>query len=62
VFITRKGFPYRKKNLEHFWDKGSELATKKYQAQKINLYDGLRHSLASQRLNEGFSIGEVKKL
>ena len=42
--------------------KANTKATQKYQTPKINLYNGLRHSLASQRLNEGFSIGEVKKL
>ena len=55
-------FPYRKKNLEHLWKKANEKATQKYQTPKISLYNGLRHSLASQRLNEGFSIREVKKL
>lgn len=60
--FSRNGRPYRKKMLERIWDKANTQATAQYGTQRVGLYQGLRHSFASQRLNSGYSldlIGQV---
>lgn len=63
VFVfSRNGRPYRKKMLERIWDRANAQATAQYGTPRVPLYQGLRHSFASQRLNLGYSldlIGQV---
>lgn len=54
--------PYSTDILERIWQKADKEAHKKYGIPIINLYNGLKHSLGCQRLNEGFSIYELKNL
>lgn len=54
--FTKKGRPYSNCMLNSVWKKANRLSG----VQKINLYNGVRHSFACQRLNAGFSIEEVR--
>lgn len=49
--FTKQGEPYHEKALIKIWNRACERA-----GVKITMYQGLRHSWASQRLNEGVSL------
>jgi len=60
---TRAGLvPYRRQFLEGIWNEANRLANQKYGTILINLYNGLKHSFGCQRLNQGFSIEEIKEV
>ena len=48
--------PYSNRMLNLIWNRANALS----KVQKINLYNGMRHSFACQRLNDGYSMDEVK--
>lgn len=53
--FTQNGEPYRKRVLERIWNNACEKA-----GIKINLYNGLKHSFGMTRLNQGFTLDEIK--
>ena len=60
---TRAGLvPYRRQYLEGIWNEANRLANQKYGTPLINLYNGLKHSFGVQRLNQGFSIEQIKEV
>lgn len=65
VFMSiRQGnlIPYSKRILERVWDLANKQATDKYGTPRINLYNGLKHSLGCQRINQGFTREAIKQL
>jgi len=54
--------PYSKRILERVWDLANKQATDKYGTPRINLYNGLKHSLGCQRINQGFTREAIKQL
>ncbi len=58
VVFTKNGRPYTNRMLNRIWNK----ANKESGVQKINLYNGVRHSFAMQKLNAGFSMEEVRAI
>ena len=54
--FTRRGRPYRKRTFEYIWNRANKLSGIK----KINLYNAVRHSFGCQRLNEGYSLDEIR--
>ena len=60
--FSRNGRPYRKKMLERIWDLANKQATAEHGTPRVPLYQALRHSFATQRLNLGYPldlIGQV---
>jgi len=57
VFV-KDGRPYTNKRLNSVWKRANKLSG----VQIINLYNGVRHSFAMQRLQAGFSLDEVKTI
>ncbi len=60
--FSKHGRPYRKKMLERVWDRANAQATVQYGTPRVPMYQGLRHSFATQRLNAGYPldlIGQV---
>ena len=57
--FSREGKPYTPKSLNRIWKRASKKANKKYKTPVLNPYNSLRHSWATQRLNEGFSLDEI---
>jgi integrase len=55
-FVFWKRGPYSNRRLNSLWNKAIKLSG----VSKINLYNGVRHSFAMQRLNSGFSIEEIR--
>jgi hypothetical protein len=56
------GRPYTTRRLEKIWDRANRLATEKYGTPRVNLYNGLKHSFGSQRLNDGYSYDEIAEV
>jgi site-specific recombinase XerD len=56
--FTRGGRPYSKKMLNRIWNKAIILSGE----EKINLYNAVRHSFACQRLNQGYSLDEIREV
>jgi integrase len=56
VFTTKKGRLYTNQRLTAVWKKANKLSG----VEKINLYNGTRHSFGCQRLNAGYTIEEVR--
>ena len=54
--VFNKNGAYTNRRLNRIWNK----AIKDSGVQKINLYNGVRHSFACQRLNQGYSMEEVR--
>ena len=54
--FTKKGRPYTNKRLNSVWNRANRASG----VTQINLYNGVRHSFACQRLNAGYSIEEVR--
>jgi site-specific recombinase XerD len=46
--------------LERVWAKANRQANAEHGTPMINLYNGLKHSFGCQRLNQGFSLDEVR--
>jgi integrase len=57
--FTRNGRTYSKWMFEKAWDRANRRATEKYGTPRINLYNGLKHSFVSQRLNSGYPIDAI---
>lgn len=53
--FTFRGAPYKKRTLERIWSTACAKA-----GISINLYNGLKHSFGCQRLNQGFTLDEIK--
>jgi integrase len=58
LMFTKNGRPYTNRMLNRVWNK----AIKESGVQKINLQNGVRHTFAMLRLNEGFSMSEVQAI
>ena len=56
--FTKGGRPYTNKRMNSVWKKANKASG----VQIINLYNGVRHSFAMQRLNSGFSLDEVRAM
>lgn len=58
VFVTKKGEPYKTRTtLNYAWDKACKLAG----IDHITLYQGTRHSFASQAINKGVDLYRVQR-
>ena len=57
-----EGRPYTIRRLEKIWNRTNELAHQKYGTTPINLYNGLKHSFGCQRLEDGYSLDEVREV
>jgi integrase len=58
--FSHHGRQYTVQRLYKIWKYASEKAGKKYGTPVINLYNGLKHSFGCQRLNQGFTLGEIQ--
>ena len=56
------GRPYTIRRLEKIWDRANKLATKKYSTPRIGLYQGLKHSFVSQRLEEDYTYDQISEV
>jgi integrase len=54
--FSKGGRPYTNNRLNRVWNWANKVSG----VQKINLYNGVRHSFACQRLNAGYTIEEVR--
>ena len=54
--FSKKGRPYTNQMLNLIWNRANQLSG----VQKINLYNGVRHSFAMQRLNGGCPIEGIR--
>lgn len=55
--FSKNGKPYTNRRLVRIWNR----ANKESGVQTVNLYNAMRHSFATQRLNEGYSIDGIQK-
>ena len=62
LFYTKARNPYTTTRLERIWRAASKQANKKYGTPIVNLYNGLKHSFGCQRLDEGFTMDEVREV
>ena len=53
--------PYTVRRLEKVWDKANQLSTEKYGTPRIRLYQGLKHSFVSQRLDQDYTSIKFQK-
>jgi len=60
--FTLDGRPYTLRRLEKIWYKASTLANEKYGTKIVNLYNSFRHSFGMQRLDDGFSLEELREV
>lgn len=60
--FSKSGTPYTHHRLRHIWEDANIKANKKFGTPIVSLYQGLKHSLGCQRLNQGFSIYQIKEL
>lgn len=58
--FSKNGRPFSSKMLRFLWRRASKKAHEKYQTPVINLYNGLKHSFGCQRLNDGFTMDEIR--
>lgn len=61
VFVKKwrgRWIPYSNQMLNLIWNRANQASG----VQKINLYNGTRHSFGCQRLNEGYSLDEIKQV
>jgi integrase len=58
--FSKNGRPYTNRMLRFIWDSANRKAHEKYEVPIINLYNGLKHSFGCQRLNDGFTMDEIK--
>jgi len=56
------GRPYTVRRLEKIWDKANKLANEKYGTPRIRLYQGLKHSFVSQRLEQDYTYDEISEV
>jgi integrase len=62
-FIFSKwGRPYTHHRLRHIWDDAVQEANVKYGTPIVSLYSGLKHSFGCQRINDGFSVYQIKEV
>lgn len=50
--------PYTNRMLNLIWNRANKASS----VPKINLYNAMRHSFGCQRLNEGFSLDEIRRV
>ena len=62
VFCTKAQNPFTTTRLERIWRAASKKANKKYGTPIVPLYSGLKHSFGCQRLDEGFTMDEVREV
>ena len=60
--FCRSGRAYTSKALNRIWSRAMKKAHQQFKVPMINPYNGLRHSWASQRLNEGYSLDEIARV
>ena len=60
VFYTKDNNPYSTVRLERIWRVASKKANNQYGTKIVNLYNGLKHSFGCQRLDEGYSLEEIR--
>ncbi len=60
MFYTKNGNPYNTVRLERIWRVASKKANNQYGTKIVNLYNGLKHSFGCQRLDEGYSLEEIR--
>lgn len=58
--FSHHGRHYMVQRLNKIWRYASKKAQEKYGTPVVNLYNGLKHSFGCQRLNQGFTIGEIQ--
>ena len=57
--LGMNGRPYTVRRLEKVWDKANQLSTEKYGTPRIRLYQGLKHSFVSQRLDQDYTFDQI---
>jgi integrase/recombinase XerD len=57
--FSRQGQPYRSDTVYQLWKNASQKAHEKFGTPIVNVYCAMRHSFATQRLNQGFDLAEV---
>jgi integrase len=60
--FSKKGTPYTHHRLRHIWEHASLKANKTYGTPVVSLYQGLKHSFGCQRINQGFTIHQIKEV
>jgi len=60
MFYTKNGNPYKTVRLERVWRVASKKANDQYGTKIVNLYNGLKHAFGCQRLDEGYSLEEIR--
>lgn len=58
--FSHHGRHYTVQRLYKIWKYASGKAQEKYGTPVVNLYNGLKHSFGCQRLNQGFTLGEIQ--
>jgi site-specific recombinase XerD len=58
--FTKNALPYTKRMLERIWNKANGQANEKFGIALVPMYNGLKHSFECQRLNDGFSIEQIR--
>ena len=58
LFTDRRGEPYNTRKLQTRWRRAVKLANQKYGTRIVSLYK-LRHSWASQRRKQGFTLEQI---
>ena len=56
------GRAYGVRRLEKAWDRANKLASEKYGTPRIRLYQGLKHSFVSQRLDEDYTFDQIAEV
>jgi hypothetical protein len=60
--LGMNGRPYTVRRLEKVWDKANQLSTEKYGTPRIRLYQGLKHSFVSQRLDQDYTFNQISEV
>lgn len=58
--FTNNGLPYTKRMLERIWNKANHAANENQGITVVPMYNGLKHSFGCQRLNDGFSLDQIR--
>lgn len=58
--FSHHGRHYTVQRLYKIWQYANRKAQEKHGTPIVNLYNGLKHSFGCQRLNQGFSLGEIQ--
>lgn len=60
--FSKGGKPYTHHRLRHIWDGAILKAHEKFGTPIVSLYPGLKHSFGCQRINDGYSIHQIKEV